>query len=368
MNPLNRPPAHAFSQWCGSGKHILIAAGLAIAAAAPAWAKDAVVDPQSAVRAQWRAFMAQNLTPADGCFHASYPDVVWQKVACKTGEPRVRPWHSESRGDAPEITGGIGQGNNDYVAESPGLIAMALGNFEISGVLGENGIAIYNNPGSILGANEYSIQLNTNKLETTSACAGHSGCRVWQQFVYATDYIEVGEAAVFMQYWLLDWGNSTCPSGFGRSTGTTNCYRNSTLVAAPDVPVTALGSVALTGSATAGGSDLVLFMYDSEVYSTSNTDSVLDISSVWNKAEFNVLGNGGGARALFNYDASVTVNLALDDGTISAPTCVAADGTSGESNNMTVGACTVRPGIREGGLFPVTLLYPYIQFTESNSD
>jgi hypothetical protein len=56
------------------------------------------------------------------------------------------------------------------------------------------------------------------------------GCRVW--ILYATDYVAVGEAEVFMQYWLLDWGSSKCPTGFQRSSGTKNCYRNSTLVPA----------------------------------------------------------------------------------------------------------------------------------------
>jgi hypothetical protein len=41
--------------------------------------------------------------------------------------------------------------------------------------------------GGILGSNEYSVQLNTNFTGTTSVCAGHSGCTVWQQFIYATD-------------------------------------------------------------------------------------------------------------------------------------------------------------------------------------
>src|ERR1700685_456209 len=133
MNPSNHRQVRAVNHLRGSIKHMLIVAGLAIAVAAPAWAKDAAADRQSAARAQWRTLMAQNPTPAEGCFHASYPDVVWQKVACKTGEPRVRPRHSESRGDAPEITGGIGQGNNDYVAEAAGLIGMAIGYFDISG-------------------------------------------------------------------------------------------------------------------------------------------------------------------------------------------------------------------------------------------
>jgi hypothetical protein len=44
----------------------------------------------------------------------------------------------------------------------------------------------------------------------------------------------------------------------------------------------------------------------------------------------------------------------LLDGSTSAPTCVANDGTTGESNNLNLGACTASGG------YP-----PYIRFTES---
>jgi hypothetical protein len=98
-------------------KPLLMAAGLAAAVAAPAWAmpdalvnasagdaatrgpaagspaKDRAVDPELAARAQWRKLMAHNSTPATGCFHASYPDIVWERVACGMGQPRARPVH-----------------------------------------------------------------------------------------------------------------------------------------------------------------------------------------------------------------------------------------------------------------------------------
>src|ERR1700722_142859 len=61
--------------------------------------------------------------------------------------------------------------------------------------------------GGILGPNEYTLQVNTNFTGTTSACAGHTGCTVWQQFIYSPDYEVKGEAAFFMQYWLIGWGS-----------------------------------------------------------------------------------------------------------------------------------------------------------------
>jgi hypothetical protein len=124
---------------------------------------------------------------------------------------------------------------------------------------------------------------------------------------------------------------------------------------APDVPPADLAKVVLSGSVTPGGNDSVAFTYESEAYSTSYPDSVLDISSVWNKAEFNVVGNGGGSQANFNAGSSITVFLNLGDGSTSAPACLADGGSTGESNNLNVGSCS-RFG---GGL-------PSIRFTESN--
>ncbi len=108
-------------------KPILIAAGLAAAVAAPDWATqlpdavsasagnaatDAAVDPELVAHANWRAFMAQNSTPAEGCFHASYPNIVWERVDCKIGQPRVHPTHVKPTDDEEEVTGN----GNDYVA------------------------------------------------------------------------------------------------------------------------------------------------------------------------------------------------------------------------------------------------------------
>jgi hypothetical protein len=334
-------------------KGILIAAGLAAAGMAPVWAAelpDVTVDPESAARADWRALMAQNPTPAEGCFHASYPDIVWQKVDCKMGQPRVHPTHVTASDDEPEVTGN----GNDYIAKATGLITLAGGSFTTKGVTSEVGVGVaeYKDEG-ILGPNEYSLQINTNDKMTTSACAGgDSGCHVWQQFVYSPDYITKGKAAVLIQYWLLGWGSSSCPGGWVKSGK--NCFTNSAHAEAPDLPITDLGKVSLSATAMAGRYDSVIFSYDSDSYGVSTKDGVLDISSVWNKAEFNVFGNAGGSRADFNNGSSIAVTVVLLDGSTSAPTCVANDGTTGETNNLNLGSCTAFSGI------------PHIEFTESN--
>ena len=91
--------------------------------------------------------MTHNPESAEGCFQASYPNYLWQKTECKVAQPRVHPVH-------PTVTG---------VTSETGVGVAAFGG------------------GGILGPNEYTLQINTNFTGTTSVCAGHSGCTVWQQ-------------------------------------------------------------------------------------------------------------------------------------------------------------------------------------------
>jgi hypothetical protein len=294
--------------------------------------------------------MTQYTQPAEGCFQASYPSIVWEEVECRELHPRVHPVVRKP-GEG-QVTGN----GHDYVAEAAGLISGTLGTFPtVTGVKSEKGVGVAQyGGGGILGPNEYSLQLNTNFTGTTAACDGHSGCVVWQQFIYATDYETKGEGAVFMQYWLISWGSSACPSGFA-SDGAGDCYGNSKAVVAPDVKPTSLASLSLSGSATVGGNDTVVFTNGTKAYSVSGKDTVLDISQVWKESEFNIVGDAGGSRADFNVPVSMTVKLALTDGSTSAPTCVANAGTTGESNNLNLGKCTTASGSS-----------PSIQFTQSN--
>ena len=310
------------------------------------------VDAESVAHDNWRAFMTRNAAPAAGCFHASYPSYAWEKVDCKIPHPRFHPVHRKPTNGA-EVTGN----RDDYVAQAAGLIIATVGTFpQVTGVKSETGVGTvqYGLQSGILGANEYSLQINSNLNSTTTACSGHSGCTVWQQFVYAPDYHTKGEAAVFMQYWLVGWGSSSCPTNWG-SDGEGDCYANSPSVSAPDLPITDLGQVTFLGVAVAGGYDTVALIYGGDAYGVNVPDSVLDISSVWTQSEFNVLGDSGGSRADFNLGSSITVNVALTDGSTSAPTCVAGAGTTGETNNLNLGICRASGGST-----------PSIQFTESN--
>ncbi len=333
-------------------KGILMAGALASAIVVPARAQEtnAAAEPDAQARATWKTIMKQAPATEQGCFHASYPSVVWEKTECATGLARV-PRHVKPAEGAPEVVGNGG----DYVGATTGLISSAAGAFNISGVKTEKsvGVAAFGG-GGILGSNEYSVQLNTNASSYSSACDGHSGCTVWQQFVYATDYYGAGTAAVFMQYWLLNWGSSACPSGWGKYGS--DCYANSPLAAAPDIPITSLGQLELGSSVQANGFDSVTLYYGSDVVTMNWFDFMLDIASVWNKVEFNIVGDAGGSQAQFNSGSKLSLFLAFADGSAGAK-CLANGGTTGETNNLNLGACTV---VDAGSGIPV------VEFTESN--
>ena len=123
----------------------------------------------------------------------------------------------------------------------------------------------------------------------------------------------------------------------------------------PGYVATDLGELTLSGAAVPGGNDTVTFNNGTDAYSVSGADSMLDISSVWQQTEFNVVGDAGGSRANFNKGVSVTVKLAITDGTTTKPKCVANAGSTGETNNLDLGKCTASAGSP-----------PYIEFTESN--
>ena len=309
-------------------------------------------DADAAARETWRSFMTKNTASDVGCFQAEYPSYVWEKVACKVATPRVHPVLKRAKAGAAEVTGN----GDDYVAQSSGLTSEAVGTFPtVTDVTSEKGVGVAAfGDGGILGTNEYSIQMNTNFTGTTSVCAGHSGCTNWQQFIYATDYAEEGEGAVFIQYWLIGWGSSRCPSAW-TSDGEGDCYRNSSITTAPDESPTGLAKYTLTGTAVAGGNDTVVFNSGTKAYSVTEPDSINDISTVWKQTEFNIVGDAGGSEAQFNKGASITVKIALTDGSTAAPTCVADDGSTGETNNLNLGSCTASSGTS-----------PSVQFTESD--
>jgi hypothetical protein len=318
----------------------------------------AAADPEEAARETWRSFVAKNPPAQSGCFHASYPNYAWESADCHEAPLGAHPLHIAS------VAAVAGHGN-DYVARTQGLMSQAQGEFTASNVLSVESlpVAAFGNAG-ILGANEYSVQLNTNSDGTSYACEHISGCTIWQQFLYLTDIVTVIPdldiyAGLFMQYWLLNFGSS-CPKGWIKADvlGSADCYKNSSVTWVPNIPITTLGELKIQASAAPGGTDQVSLIYGVDAWSMSASDSVLEIGYVWQEAEFNVVGDGGGSLAQFNEGASVNVKLNVSDGSNIRPTCLAQDGTTGETNNFNLGSCQVEPSGLNG--------FPYaIEFNES---
>jgi hypothetical protein len=342
-----------------------------------AQSSDEAVD-QSELKARevWRETMHQINAPAEGCFHASFPSTRWEPVECAPapGYRSALPKPVNREGSREQTIGNA----YDFVAEAPSgkYFSLAAGSFPtVTGVTSEKSVGVPAfGDGGILGANEYTLQVNTNFYHS-AACGSYSKCVAWQQYVLSTNTPVsltssklTGDTEVFIEYWLIDYGSSrraSCPSGFinGGSDAEgpgVDCVQNTaaTLVATGQVPITKLASLTLSGSATAGGTDKATVTYGTNAYTATVKDSYTDIASGWSEAEFNVLGNAGGSEAEFNSGSSITAKIALTYGSTTAPTCLSPSsdaGTTGETNNLNPGSCSATGGSA-----------PSITFTESD--
>lgn len=319
--------------------------------------ENASYGPEIQARKAWRETIGHSVPQKPGaCYHASYPSTVWKEVGCVTAPNRpfaqwlpsaskIESLKAATSAQAQTVGDGV-----DYAAKVPGQMYLAIGQFSaISGVQTETGSA---------GANDYSLQLNSNFMSGSPACSGHSGCLAWEQFVYSS-----GEQALFIQYWLLNYG--TCPSGW--NTYGSDCWKNSSAVSVPTIPVSELINVDLWGGANSSNDSALLTTgsyYPTagvDSYSFNTPNSVLDLAAGWNEVEFNIFGDGGGSGATFNSGSAIGVRIQLleDQSPQVAPTCVANAGTTGETNNLTLGGCTSGVGVAGS-------TNPYISFTESN--
>lgn len=149
-------------------------------------APEVAVD-QNAAHKAWRSDIKQVPQPAEGCFHASYPSLKWEAVQC--GE---RSGYRSSRRKNPKVgeafdARGVGHqvtGNGvDFEAEAPSgrLITEADGSFpSTSSIKTEKGVGVAAfGGGGVTGANQYTLQLNTNFYDKSKACSG-SNCFSWQ--------------------------------------------------------------------------------------------------------------------------------------------------------------------------------------------
>ncbi len=352
-------------------------------------ANEVAAEAQAQALQTWHEKIKQMGPPTEGCFHASYPSVIWEKVACGP-RPTYRSAHITrpvlSSANAESANGGlsaaaskggtagaqtVGNGT-DYAAQASGTIKSATGSFPtVTGVTSEKGVNVPFGTGTsdgTVGSNQYTLQLNTDINSSSTACAklGYSACQVWQQFLYSTDaYTDGTHPMTWIQSWVFpsskDYKAHGCPTSSGWDDATDSsgpaCVYNSNGTSVSKLTISKLATLKLSGSATSSGNDVVTLTVGTDAYADKAADSTVYAALWWKQAEFNIVGNGGGSQASFNKGSSVKVNLAVNDGGTTAPKCLGPSGvgSTGETNNLTLGKCTATGGSS-----------PAISFTESN--
>jgi len=296
---------------------------------------------------EWRRKVAESLPTTAGCYKIAPSADVWESAPCSAAPNRL-PTHRLPHGRfGSQAAENVGNGN-DLLPMVASQISSADGTFpSTTNLTTETDGA----------SNVFTLQLNTNFFSTT-ACAGHAGCTGWQQFIFDKN----GAAqSIYMQEWLINWGNSACPAGLPNRFGT-DCWGNTAATTVSSaIDITDLSGLELVGH-TSGGGDVVVLYTPSGSFSRVSAGMVNLFGSMWNSAEFNVFGNGGGSQATFNNNATIAVRLGLVtvDSSVASPICQSG-GTTGETNNLNLvpSSCCPISGVGSGE--------PAITFLESNA-
>lgn len=285
----------------------------------------AVAKPEAS--AAWQAAVSRLATPGTGCFSSSFPRLRWERVACAVA-PRV-PF-------VPARAALVGNGH-DYSAKVSGLISLATGTFTaVSPNLVER-------DGS---ANTFSLQLNTQFFSGSPACATAavpSQCQGWQQFIYSSS-----ARAIFMQYWLLNYGNSCPTAAWIPYQG--SCYTNSSatpIQATAKSVLAAFANLSLSGQAANNGDDSVSLSLNGIAAAASAPDSMVGLASNWDMTEWGVVGDGGGSKAVFATNTTLTATTSITSSKPASLKCVKG-GFTGETNNLSLAATpALAPGLSE---------------------
>jgi hypothetical protein len=319
-------------------------------------------------RKAWNAQMVRLPFPNNGCFTATYPKIEWHEVQCGRPSP-----YRNVVGDGADY---VAQTSGNYITSSTGTFAIPA-----SSAGSETGVVDHSPPAR---ANIFTLQMNSQSPVNSSdgspfntpACAGMLGCSGWEQFVFSQSQgpaPKPGQQSaspgttpgLFIEYWLYNAG-PTCPALpswalAGQPAGTPwsgaggTCVFNGPMTYVP--PLTSADLPGLVMKATAGANDTVTLTTASGMYGYSEP-SVLGLSNAWTETEFNVFGDCCKNDATFTSPTNLVVNVSIADGFPAAPTCIANDGTTGETNSLTLsGTPTVIPALPE----------PSIEFTETNT-
>ena len=274
--------------------------------------------------------------PAAGCFEASYPSLEWNQVECvEAPNIQFRP----RTGSGSQT---VGDGD-DYAAEvTSGLISQTVGSFpKVKGVTSEDGRWRRE---QLLAAAQFQLHEHAG-LRRRRRSSGLPGLAAVRLFVGLYSGIHAILADLLEHYvprWMVQLRRR-------------DCYTNSAAVTMPKENITELKTIKLSGLAKAGGLDTLVMTVGKKAYSITGEDSVVYLSTAWTESEFNIVGDGGGSEADFNTGSSITVKVAVTNGTTNAAKCASDAGTTGETNNLNLGTCSGKGGAT-----------PYIKFTESN--
>jgi hypothetical protein len=179
-----------------------------------------------------------------------------------------------------------------------------------------------------------------------------------QQFIYDSP------GNVYIQYWLLNQ-KQPCPSnswsyydGIHPPGGTPGCFINGNQTTPKTAQaITDLAKLRLTGSSSSGWQFAILEAADGTLWGSPDVGDPLGIGTLWNAAEFNVFGAGGGSTANLTPKPGTTivVRTSVNNGTTNAPSW--GGGITAESNNLTLAPPPC----------PIAGASPALVFTESNT-
>jgi hypothetical protein len=121
------------------------------------------------------------------------------------------------------------------------------------------------------------------------------------------------------------------------------------------VPVSDLAKVKLSCTVQQGGNDELYFSYGADAWAVIESDGFnpdhpnedgIDIASIWQGVEFNIVGNTSSSQAVFNQGSVLGVTVNIQDGTDLPPLCLIDSdprigyvGTTAETNNLGLGPC-----------------------------
>ncbi|HKT21917.1 MAG TPA: Ig-like domain-containing protein, partial [Nitrososphaerales archaeon] len=196
---------------------------------------------------------------------------------------------------------------------------------------------------SILGANYYTLQDDSQFFATTTTYTAGLPATGWEQFIYL-NYPSANTGYAYIQYWLLNFESeyggcpSTSPPGgsiwivFSGS-----CYANGPAALVPLESASNLGSLVLSGYANFNSNDeSYLCINGGSCFGVGVTSQVLDLYQNWVDSEFNIFGAGSGSQANFNPGTTLWVSNVLSSNVVASCTT---NGYTGETNNLNIGSC-----------------------------